>query len=368
MTTETTAELSAEEISGALREFNRTDSGIAELEMLYAGVIYDVRTPEGMRAAKKARKKVRDPRYVVERLRKEAKAPILELGRRLDSTAKALTARLVAIEEPIDAQIKAEERRVEAERRREQERVEGHRRRLDAIESHAPALLRSPDGPEPGQVQAAILKVERIGPAEFEEFEAEAAEARDRALRELNGILETARRREQERAELERLRKAEAERAEAAERAERERAQAHATDTEDPLAASRSAAPGILPGQEEEKPRRAPFGTTSKPPVLGTPSLGQEPPQEPPPWDDAPAYCESCGEAAAYSFGGEAALCPRCFSHAAQDAIAEAGLGDFCARLLRLDGVDAHYLCLTPRRYKGHGQHSHNETGHLVEC
>ena len=104
-----------EKVSGALAEFSRVEAGIAALTKAYAGVVYDVTTTEGMGAAREARRIIREPRYEVEKVRKDAKAPLLALGKEIDAEAKRITAALLAIEEPIDQQIAAEEARKEAE-------------------------------------------------------------------------------------------------------------------------------------------------------------------------------------------------------------------------------------------------------------
>lgn len=105
-----------ETVSKALTDINAVSAGIAELKTQYGGVVFEVGTTAGMDEAKAARLAIRNPRYEVERIRKAAKAPILALGKKLDTEAARIEAELLKIEGPIDQQIKAEEARKEAER------------------------------------------------------------------------------------------------------------------------------------------------------------------------------------------------------------------------------------------------------------
>jgi hypothetical protein len=69
-----------------------------------------------MAMAKAARQVLRQPRYDVERIRKDAKAPLLAIGKKLDVEAARITAEIMKLEEPINQQIKNEEDRKERER------------------------------------------------------------------------------------------------------------------------------------------------------------------------------------------------------------------------------------------------------------
>ena len=79
-----------------------------------------------------ARRKLREVRVNLEKLRKELKAPALERSRLIDAEARALTAQLEALEGPIDAQIKAEEQR-KADEKAERERIE--REKMAALQA-----------------------------------------------------------------------------------------------------------------------------------------------------------------------------------------------------------------------------------------
>lgn len=229
-----TEQTNLERVSGALVEFKNVDAGIAALREKHAGVVFDVATKTGMEAAKAARAEVRAPRLRVEQIRKEAKAPLLALGREIDAEARRITEALTAIEDPIDAQIKAEEERRERERQeaiqREAERVAEIRRRIDAIRGW-PAQYAG---------QSTALLTQAIGQARGYVIDATFGEFQDEAARELAkaiGLLERehagAEQREKERAELDRLR---------AEQAERERIEAERRAAEERAAAERRAA------------------------------------------------------------------------------------------------------------------------------
>lgn len=118
------------EVNTAVAEFDRVAAGIGTLKQQYAGVVFDVATTAGMKAACEARAAIRAPRYEVEKVRKAVKAPLLKLGKDVDARAAQITADLLAIEEPVDQQIKTEEARKEEERKA---KVEAERRRIAEI-------------------------------------------------------------------------------------------------------------------------------------------------------------------------------------------------------------------------------------------
>lgn len=127
MTIDTAAENIAK-VQGELATIDRIEAGFAALAKAHpADVAIDVTTAKGMKEAVSARAAWRDPRIAVEKARKAAKAPVLELGRAIDARAATLTTRLLEGEANYDDQIKAEEARKEAEReakvRQEVERV-----------------------------------------------------------------------------------------------------------------------------------------------------------------------------------------------------------------------------------------------------
>ena len=91
----------------------------------------DVTTGKGMVEAVAHRAAWRDPRLAVERIRKQAKAPVIALGKDIDARAAWITEQLLIGEVPMDRQIKAEEARKEAIK---QERINAEFGRVSAIQ------------------------------------------------------------------------------------------------------------------------------------------------------------------------------------------------------------------------------------------
>lgn len=126
------------EVTKAVAEFDRVALGLASLREKYGSVVYDVATTAGMTDAKAARLAIREPRYEIERIRKAAKAPILALGKKLDSEAAQITGELEKLEAPIDGAIKAEEERKEREKNAaEQQRLAEERAEFERAQEQA---------------------------------------------------------------------------------------------------------------------------------------------------------------------------------------------------------------------------------------
>lgn len=221
-------------ISKALVDIDMVSMGLGDLRKQYGGVIFDVSTFSGLEKARAARQILRAPRYEVERIRKEAKKPILDIGRKLDSEAARITKALLEIEAPIDEQIKTEESRKERER---VAKIEAEQRRVADLQERVTELRgnRSLSASSGSPLIAEHLDdLERIVvDASFEEFEQQAADTKMAGLTWLRELHSAALAHEgeqirirAEREELARLRRAEDER-QAAERkrlAEEERA------------------------------------------------------------------------------------------------------------------------------------------------
>lgn len=223
--------------------FSITDAGIAELEAKHRGLVVAHGDKKGYLALTQAIAEVRTARTDVEKRRKELKQDALDYGRLVDSTAKAITERLEAIEGPLKAnkeQIDAENERIRKEKEEaERLRVSGIQSQIAAI-ANAPAALATATA---DRLRQAIEKAQamEISIAEYEEFTQQATDAKAAAIAALNDLLtariaadeaESARLAEQARIDAER--KAEAERLAAeqarlaAERAEFDRQQAEA--------------------------------------------------------------------------------------------------------------------------------------------
>lgn len=215
MTTQTEV-IQLEELSQvnlAVAGYDTLEAGLADLEARFKGVLFPVETNKGLEDARKARAEIREPRYLTEKLRKQAKEPLLKLGRQVDAKAKYITERLVAIEDPIDAQIKDQERKIEEEKaekaRIEAARVAGIKAKIETIRSNLVGLnLLCSDN-----IAALLdgLATRAVTEAEFAEFTAEAEAAKAQTLEIMQTALTERRIQEEELARM----KAERERIEA---------------------------------------------------------------------------------------------------------------------------------------------------------
>ena len=122
-----------EQVQGVLAKFSCVEAGLAALRQKHGNVVYAVATTAGMEDAKAARAEIRAGRFAVEKLRKTAKTPLLQIGRRIDQEAIRITEAILEVEQPIDDQIKAEEARRLAEREAKRA-AEVERLRLEAAE------------------------------------------------------------------------------------------------------------------------------------------------------------------------------------------------------------------------------------------
>jgi hypothetical protein len=126
--TQTTTALAL--VTQSITELNRVALEVAALEPKYLGVVFDVKTTAGMKAACEARLAIRKPRYTIQKMQKDAKTPLNALKKGIDDQVDAVIARITAIEDPIHEQISNEERRKEDEKRA---REEAERQRVAAI-------------------------------------------------------------------------------------------------------------------------------------------------------------------------------------------------------------------------------------------
>lgn len=201
-------------IERALVEFSAVEAGLAALRNDYQNVVFDVTTTAGMTDAKAARLALREPRYEIERIRKSAKAPLLALGKKLDSDAARITAEIEKLEGPIDQQIKVEEARKEAEKQAkidaEVKRVADIRERIEELRGCQTLTIASGSM----LISGHISDLEDLPVDEsFAEFRQQADDAKTAGLARLHALLDAAAAHEQEqdrikaeRAELERLR------------------------------------------------------------------------------------------------------------------------------------------------------------------
>lgn len=90
---------------------NAAEVEVAAAEGKYACLVYDPTTVAGMASLKEAKKELTHIRTSIEKTRVELKQPIVDAGKEIDTFAKALTARITALEAPVKAALKSEEDR-----------------------------------------------------------------------------------------------------------------------------------------------------------------------------------------------------------------------------------------------------------------
>ncbi|MYN42688.1 hypothetical protein GTP55_25420, partial [Duganella sp. FT109W] len=173
----------------------------------------DISTTEGMAIAVKYRAGFRDDvRLDVEKTKTARKAPILQIGRLIDSTFKEIVEEAAPYEGKFDAAIKAEEKRKAeikaAKERAEAERIGGIKAAIETIR----ALPSRAEGKSSDELRALLERVAArvIAKEEFAEFTDEARIALDAAGQELVAMFGAAQQREVAAAEAEAARVAEA--------------------------------------------------------------------------------------------------------------------------------------------------------------
>ena len=194
-------------VSSEVAKFDGIAAGLAALEKAHPkDIACDVTTPAGMKQAIAGRAAWREPRIAVEKARKAAKAPVLELGRAIDTFAKELETKLLAGESHYDEQIKAEEARKEALRIEAAKRVLKLQAGIDAIKAiAAPFAALSSE-----RIAAAIEQQESTPPTDYAEFQAEAEAAHAAAMSQLRAFHTAAVQREEEAARIKAEQEAEA--------------------------------------------------------------------------------------------------------------------------------------------------------------
>src|SRR3990172_4903473 len=89
------------------------EADLAALSDKYKSVVYDVTTAGGMTQAKAAKKEIAGYRIALEKAREKEKEASLTYGRKVDSEARAIGARIAALEDPITTMIETETKRAE---------------------------------------------------------------------------------------------------------------------------------------------------------------------------------------------------------------------------------------------------------------
>lgn len=236
-------------VQTAVAGFDKIAAGIAALERAHpVTLVADPSTKDGMAILKAGYKAWSDPRKELERRRKEAKAPVIALGRNVDAFAAVLEKQLRAGEDNYGLQIeayKAEQARLAEEAKKiDDARKEKHEKALAKIRSYAAMATGLPATRIANGI--ADLEAMRFG-AEWEESASRAVIAQAETLVQLKQMLEQAKTAE---AEAEALRvKNEAEAAaREQQRLENERVAAQLKAQQEALAAQAAA----LKRQEDE--------------------------------------------------------------------------------------------------------------------
>lgn len=177
-------------VATSIDEIDAVQLGLDELKTKYHGAVFDMTTASGADEARKARAAIRDPRYRVERARKDAKSKLAKLGKQIDERAGQITEALLELEIPIDNQIKAEEARKEAER---QQKIMAEQQRQTAIRASLAAIAEIPakTARDVDALRCAIAMLDEMQPSEavFDEFIEQAVSLRARSLETLRATL-----------------------------------------------------------------------------------------------------------------------------------------------------------------------------------
>jgi DNA repair exonuclease SbcCD ATPase subunit len=246
--------LNPEKYSAAVFEGHRKQLAKAKRDAAKTEA-YDITTGAGMTVAKALRAAFRDIRTSAENVRKERKAPIIQIGKLIDAKYKELEAEIEPLELKYDREIKAEEQRKEDEKQRklaeERARVEAIENRIANIRGAASRLAGA--GSDAIKAELNTWTLLRLEPADYQEYLEDALTAVNTTIDQLTSLLATAEAREAEarrvaaeREELARLRaeqeaREKAEREAAAERERLARAEAQRVEAERRAAAEREA-------------------------------------------------------------------------------------------------------------------------------
>lgn len=270
----------------AIAHLRAQEPAIVELAERYRAVAFDMSTTKGLAAAKAARLDLRENgRFAIQRGRDATKDLLNDAKENVEAEAERLIGLVKPVEDNVHAQIEVREAAIKAEKEREAARKRAHEERLTALRGH----VAQAQGLPAARIANGIVAVESIiiDPEHWEEFFAQANEAKDETLARLRALLARTQAAEEEAAERERQRveqariaaeqRAEAARlkeaAEALARQQREAAaelarQAAALERQraELLAAQEAAkpAPASEPPAEPEKPASAPAAAVAE--------------------------------------------------------------------------------------------------------
>lgn len=170
---------------------------------------YDITTTAGLTVAKQLRATFKAIRTSAENTRKERKAPILEIGKLLDTRYKELEAEIKPHEDKYDAEVKAEEER---KQRIKDEEIARERARIEAIENRLANIRNIPSRHLQSSSDAIRKEIDEqstlvLDPNDYDEFHEDAIAAVNAVLVELERMRKIAAEREAEQARIEAERK-----------------------------------------------------------------------------------------------------------------------------------------------------------------
>ncbi len=181
-------------VQTAVAGFDVIAAGMAALSKAHPlDVVADASTKDGMQVLKDGYNAWKTPRLELERRRKEAKAPVVALGRNIDAFAGRLEEQLRVGENHYGRQIEAykaeQARKAEEARVAEEQRKAKHEKALSVIRSYSAMATGLPST----RIAAGIAKLEamRFG-AEWEEYASRAVIAQTETLVQLRTMLDQA--------------------------------------------------------------------------------------------------------------------------------------------------------------------------------
>lgn len=167
---------------------------LAKLEQDNSALVFNYESPKGNKEARSHVHSLRKTKGALEKVRKEAKAESLRIGRAVDSEAQAIESR-------IEAMIAVHQAEIDKIEQREKDRVTALQKRLEAI---TPGIVAYDSSAAVRSDMDRVAAIE-IG-ADWQEFMAQAATTKESVLARLAGELDAAVKREAEAVELARLR------------------------------------------------------------------------------------------------------------------------------------------------------------------
>lgn len=181
---------------------------LAEIEAIARNFVGDLSTATGRNVFKAQAYKIARTKVALDNIGKEHVADLKEKAKAVDAERKVLRDRLDALADEVRAPLTAYENA-------EKQRIDDHLAALAELEQATSFETAEPPAAE---IQDRLDRIASMGGnRDWQEFAGRAQAARDKAMDTLTAMLNAAKRREAERAELEELRK------KAAEREERER-------------------------------------------------------------------------------------------------------------------------------------------------